>query len=123
MEETSKQVSQALKTGVVMDPISGIKPYKDSSFAMLLEAQRRGHVLYYMEPNDLYAVDGRVFARMQKLEVRDNTSDWFTLTPLGSLSLDELDIVLMCSRIRRVALPFMACQFSRSHFTTNFPSL
>ena len=95
MEETSKQVSQALKTGVVMDPISGIKPYKDSSFAMLLEAQRRGHVLYYMEPNDLYAVDGRVFARMQKLEVRDNTSDWFTLTPLGSLSLDELDIVLM----------------------------
>ena len=95
MEETSKQVSQALKTGMVMDPISGIKPYKDSSFAMLLEAQRRGHVLYYMEPNDLYAVDGRVFARMQMLEVRDNTSDWFTLTPLGSLSLDELDIVLM----------------------------
>ena len=95
MEETSKQVSQALKTGMVMDPISGIKPYKDSSFAMLLEAQRRGHVLYYMEPNDLYAVDGRVFACMQMLEVRDNTSDWFTLTPLGSLSLDELDIVLM----------------------------
>jgi len=95
MVEAAKQTSQALKTGVVMDPISGIKPYKDSSFAMLLEAQRRGHLLYYMEPGDLYAVDGRVFARMQKLEVRDNTSDWFTLTPLGSQSLDELDIVLM----------------------------
>ncbi len=95
MAEASRQTSQALKTGVVMDPISGIKPYKDSSFAMLLEAQRRGHLLYYMEPDDLYAVDGRVFARMQQLEVRDTTTDWFTLTPLGSLSLDELDIVLM----------------------------
>ena len=95
MAEVSNQTSKALKTGVVMDPISGIKPYKDSSFAMLLEAQRRGHSLYYMEPGDLYAVDGRVFASMQKLEVRDNTSDWFTLTPLGSMSLDELDIVLM----------------------------
>ena len=95
MAEAATESSRALKTGVVMDPISGIKTYKDSSFAMLLEAQRRGHVLYYMEPNDMYAVDGRVFARMQKLEVRDNTSDWFTLTPLGSQSLDELDIVLM----------------------------
>ena len=33
----------AYRVGIVMDPISGIKPHKDSSFAMLLEAQRRGH--------------------------------------------------------------------------------
>ena len=95
MAAAADETSQALKTGVVMDPIGGIKPYKDSTFAMLLEAQRRGHLLYYMEPGDLYAEDGRVFARMQQLEVRDNTTDWFTLSPLGSLSLDELDIVLM----------------------------
>lgn len=84
-----------MKTGVVMDPISGIKSYKDSTFAMLLEAQRRGHSLYYMEPGDLYAIDGRAFARMQQLEVRDNRTDWFSLSPAGSQSLDELDIVLM----------------------------
>ncbi len=95
MSETEKLNSQSLKTGVVMDPIGDIKTYKDSTFAMLLEAQRRGHTLYYMEPGDLFAKDGRVYAVMQQLEVRDNTNDWFSLTAVGSRPLDELDIVLM----------------------------
>ncbi len=95
MSETEKLNSQSLKTGVVMDPIGDIKTYKDSTFAMLLEAQRRGHTLYYMEPGDLFAKDGRVYALMQQLEVRDNTNDWFSLTAVGSRPLDELDIVLM----------------------------
>ncbi len=95
MSEIENVKSEKFKTGVVMDPISGIKTYKDSTFAMLLEAQRRGHALYYMEPGDLFAKDGRVFARMQQLRVRDNTTDWFSLAPLGSKPLDELDIVLM----------------------------
>jgi glutathione synthase len=95
MSETDKTKSRALKTGVVMDPIGDIKAYKDSTFAMLLEAQRRGHVLYYMEPGDLFARDGQVFANMQQLEVRDNTTDWFSLTPVGSKPLEQLDIILM----------------------------
>ena len=95
MPGTDKAQSQILKTGVVMDPIGSIKTYKDSTFAMLLEAQGRGHALYYMEPGDLFARDGRVFGAMQQLEVRDNRSDWFTLTPCGNRPLDELDIVLM----------------------------
>lgn len=90
-----KKSPQKLKTGVVMDPIGGIKPYKDSTFAMLLEAQRRGHTLYYMEPGDLFAKDGRAFASMQQLEVRDNTTNWFSLEPVGRVAVDELDIVLM----------------------------
>ncbi len=95
MAEPVNEIPRPLNTGVVMDPISGIKAYKDSTFAMLLEAQRRGHSLYYMEPGDLYARDGRVFARMQKLAVRDKRTDWFSLSPSGSRSLDELDMVLM----------------------------
>jgi len=95
MSEINKSQSQTVKTGVVMDPIANIKSYKDSSFAMLLEAQRRGHELYYMEPENLFAKDGRVFAWMQQLEVRDNTTDWFSLIPIGNKPLDELDIVLM----------------------------
>ena len=95
MSETEYPNSKALNTGVVMDPIGDIKTYKDSTFAMLLEAQRRGHSLYYMEPGDLFAKDGRVFAAMQQLEVRDNNSDWFSLIPIGNKPLDELDIVLM----------------------------
>ena len=95
MSETDNAIPQALKTGVVMDPIGDIKTYKDSTFAMLLEAQQRGHALYYMEPGDLFAKDGRAYAGMQQLEVRDNTTDWFSLSPMGSKPLDELNIVLM----------------------------
>lgn len=95
MSETENKDMQKLSTGIVMDPIGEIKTYKDSSFAMLLEAQRRGHTLYYMEPGHLFAKDGRVHAWMQQLEVRDNTSDWFSLIPIGNKPLDELDIVLM----------------------------
>jgi len=95
MSNFEKNNVKILKTGVVMDPIAEIKSYKDSTFAMLLEAQRRGHVLYYMEPGNLFVRDGRVFAEMQQLEVRDNTTDWFSLTTVDITPLDDLDIVLM----------------------------
>jgi glutathione synthase len=95
MSETDKSQHKTLKTGVVMDPISDIKTYKDSTFAMLLEAQRRGHELFYMEPENLFAKDGRAYAEMSRLEVRDNSTDWFTLGTAETSPLDELDIVLM----------------------------
>jgi glutathione synthase len=83
------------RTGVVMDPIGGIATYKDSTFAMLLEAQRRGHAVWYMEPSDLLVEDGRLLASMQPLEVRDNNHDWFTLQAAETRPVDELDVVLM----------------------------
>ncbi len=95
MSETDKSQHKTLKTGVVMDPISDIKTYKDSTFAMLLEAQRRGHELFYMEPENLFAKDGRAYTEMSRLEVRDNSTDWFTLGTAETSPLDELDIVLM----------------------------
>ena len=84
-----------LKTGVVMDPISGIKTYKDSTFAMLLEAQRRGHQLFYMEPADLSVADGVALGHMSALSVRDSRDDWFTLGPRENFELAGLDILLM----------------------------
>ena len=95
MSGTDKSQQKVLKTGVVMDPISNIKTYKDSTFAMLLEAQRRGHDVLYMEPESLFSKDGRTYADMSGLEVRDNTTDWFTLAAAKTSPLDELDIVLM----------------------------
>jgi glutathione synthase len=86
---------RALRTGVVMDPISGIKTYKDSTFAMLLEAQHRGHNLFYMEPGNLFVRDGQAYADMQELEVRDNTNDWFSLAASTTSCLSDLDILLM----------------------------
>ena len=67
----------AIKLGIVMDPIQSIKIKKDSSFAMLLEAQRRGYELYYMEMDDLYMEQGQAFATMRTLSVWDNSESWF----------------------------------------------
>ena len=78
-----------------MDPIAGIKPYKDSTFAMLLAAQARGWRIHYMEPADLYVRDGVARANWQQPVLRDQRSDWYTLGPGGDLALGELDIILM----------------------------
>ena len=51
-----------IKLGIVMDPIANINIKKDSSFAMLLEAQRRGYELHYMEMGDLYLINGEARA-------------------------------------------------------------
>jgi glutathione synthase len=85
----------SLKTGVVMDPISGITTYKDSTFAMLLEAQRRGHEIWYMEPSDLTIKDGLALGHMKRLSVRDNNDDWFTLAESENRELATLDVILM----------------------------
>lgn len=84
-----------LSLGVVMDPIGGIKIHKDSTFAMLLEAQRRGWPLWYMEQSDLSLADGRCMARMRELSVRDDPGGWFELGENRSAPLDALDVVLM----------------------------
>ncbi|HLI19343.1 MAG TPA: glutathione synthase [Rhodanobacteraceae bacterium] len=80
---------------VLMDPIAGIHPEKDTTLALLLEAQRRGHALRYMRQGDLAVRDGAAWARLAPLEVRDNTNDWFTLGKARWQPLAEAaDIVL-----------------------------
>lgn len=61
-----------IKLGIVMDPIANINIKKDSSFAMLLEAQRRGYELHYMEMNDLYLINGEARARTRIVNVEQN---------------------------------------------------
>ncbi len=85
----------AVSLGVVMDPIAKIKVHKDSTFAMLLEGQRRGWSQWYMEQADLRLEDGRCVATMQRLEVRDSPADWFTLGERRTVPLDSLNVVLM----------------------------
>ena len=83
------------RTGVIMDPIAGIRTYKDSTFAMLLEAQRRGHEIWYMESAHLTVRDGVAHGHMQPLQVRDNRDDWFTLGDSENRRLATLDFLLM----------------------------
>ena len=61
----------ALNVAVQMDPIERINIRGDSTFALLLEAQARGHTLNYYTPDRLAQVQGRVFATVQPLAVRD----------------------------------------------------
>ena len=104
-----------LHVAVVMDPIGSILIAKDTSFAMLLEAQRRGHRLHYVFPGGLGATGGRAIARSAPLSVRDDPTGWFTLgeartAPLAvrdepggwytlgearTAPLAEMDVVLM----------------------------
>jgi len=81
--------------GVVMDPIGSIKIRKDSTFAMLLAAQARNWPLFYMELADLSLRDGRAWARMRPLTVRDDPGRWFELGEEQHRPLDELDVILM----------------------------
>jgi len=83
------------RIGVIMDPIADINIKKDSSFAMLLAAQRRGWPIHYMEQSDLWLADGRVHARMRALQVRDEPGDWFTLGEAVEQPLSAMDAVLM----------------------------
>jgi len=66
---------------VVMDPIGSIKVAKDSTFAMLLEGQRRGHRLHYVLPGGLALDRGAAVARTAPLSVRDDPAGWFELGP------------------------------------------
>ncbi len=78
-----------------MDPIDTIKPVKDSSFAMLLEAQSRGYTLVYMEMADLELKEGQILGKMRPIRVKDNKSDWFELGEASIQPLSSLDVVLM----------------------------
>ncbi|KAA6185373.1 glutathione synthase [Thiohalocapsa marina] len=84
-----------LNIGFVMDPIGSINIKKDSTFAMMLAAQRRGWSLWYMEVGDLYLRDQVVQARMRQVEVRDDPSGWFTLGEPEEAPLSSLEAVLM----------------------------
>ena len=87
--------AKSLRVGVVMDPIESITPKKDSSLAMLLEAERRGAEIHYLQQADLKLVAGEAFGSSRSLNVRDDLSDWFTLGSRQEIRLGELDVVLM----------------------------
>jgi len=84
-----------IKLGIVMDPISEVKVTKDSSMAMMLEAQKRGYEIYYMEMKDLYLDRGDARANTQKVRVFDDTEHWYELFDQQDIALSELDAILM----------------------------
>lgn len=88
-------MSQSYRVGVIMDPIESINVKKDTTLAMMLEAQSRGCPLYYMQQGDLFILDGIVHAKMQSITVANDPEKWFELGEVETLPLGELDVVLM----------------------------
>jgi len=78
-----------------MDDISSIKPHKDSTFAMMLEAQARHWEIYTFDSPDMYYSDGKVIADSKKTLVNDSKSDWHSREDTQPLSLSSLDAVFM----------------------------
>jgi len=84
-----------LKVAVQMDPIERIRIRGDSTFALLLEAQKRGHAISYYTPDQLVLRDNKVFAAAHPLTVRDTEGDHFTLGEAVRTDLATVDVVLM----------------------------
>ena len=84
-----------LNVAVQMDPIARINHKGDSTFAMLLEAQKRGHRLSYYTPDKLSLRGNDVVAPVQSLSVRDVEGDYFTLGEPVRTSMESFDVVLL----------------------------
>jgi glutathione synthase len=84
-----------LRVGIIMDPIESITPYKDSSLAMLLEAERREAEIHYFNQSDLKIVSGLALGRSRRLNVEDNRSRWWQFGEEQEIALGDLDVILM----------------------------
>ncbi len=84
-----------LQVAVQMDHIATINVAGDSTFALLLEAQRRGHALFHYTPDRLAMRDGIVYATIETLSVKDEAGAHFVLGEKRRVALSEMDVVLL----------------------------
>ena len=92
---STEMANKALRIGIIMDPIDSITPKKDSSLAMLLEAERRNAEIHYFEQADLRMLAGTAIGRSRRLNVRDNNASWFDFGASADIELGGLDVILM----------------------------
>ncbi|MBN8981384.1 MAG: glutathione synthase [Rhizobiales bacterium] len=100
-----------LKVAVQMDPIAKINIRSDSTFALLLEAQKRGHSLSYYTPENLSLNGKHIVANVHSLNVRDQEGDHFTLGESRRVQMETFDVVLL-----RQDPPFDLAYITTTHF-------
>ncbi|MBQ8106314.1 MAG: glutathione synthase [Afipia sp.] len=100
-----------LNVAVQMDPIVRINIRGDSTFALLLEAQKRGHALSYYTPEKLSLKGEQLVAVIQPLTVRDQEGDHFTLGDATRVDLESFDVILL-----RQDPPFDLAYITTTHF-------
>ena len=105
-----------LSIALQMDPIGSIDIAGDTSFALALEAQQRGHSLWYYTPDSLSLNEGRVEAVGQSLALRDRAGDHFTAGASERRDLDSFDVILM-----RQDPPFDMAYITLTHLLEMLP--
>jgi len=83
----------SLKVALQMDPIADVNIDADSTFVIGLEAQNRGHELFYYHPDDMMYEDGRVLAQMQRVSLKRELGNHFTLGTAELVDLSTLDVI------------------------------
>jgi glutathione synthase len=84
-----------IRVGVQMDPIEGINIVGDTTFALMLEAQKRGHAISVFQPEDVAFRNGELLAHARGVRLEDRKGAHFTVTHEGAIALAEQDIVLI----------------------------
>ncbi|CAN5380348.1 glutathione synthase [soil metagenome] len=93
-----------MKLLFIADPLGSFRIYKDSTYTMMVEAARRGHAIYALEPRELAMSDGVVRSRARRIELIDVDSagdphgprdDWFRIAEQTDAALTEFDAVVM----------------------------
>ncbi len=83
-----------MKIAFLADPLAGFKTYKDSTFAMMREAARRGHAIHAFEQSDMALDEGVVTANVAEITLTGDALDWFVAAPKAACRLSEFDAVL-----------------------------
>ena len=84
-----------MKLAFVLDPLEALKPYKDSSIAMMREAARRGHEVHGVDPRAIFVREGSVMASARRLAVSADDAAWSRAEDEVEVPLAAFDIVLM----------------------------
>lgn len=87
--------SRNISLAVVMDPIQSIHPEKDTTLALMLNAERRGWQIHYLEIQDLFLKNGMPWGKTRRVTVKDDLKDWYSLFEVKEQPLDQFDIILM----------------------------
>ena len=106
-----------LKIAVQMDPLERINFEGDSTFALMLEARRRGHQLWYYTPDQLALEGSRLIARAHQIDVYDDPAGYYRLAEASEIDLIDMDVVLL-----RQDPPFNLAYITSTHFLERIKS-
>ena len=110
-------ITRPLSFAIQMDPVTSIDIAVDSTFALGLEAQSRGHDLWFYTPDKLSFNKGKITARGQSLQLFDNRDEFFKIGASETRSLDEFDVILM-----RQDPPFDMAYITATHILEQLPA-